>query len=184
MRYVRPLGIVVGFALLVFVGVGIYRAGLDLPPAPTVQPVVVEHGLAQGRRLSGPSWRFDYDKVQTSPDGSMSDIQGVHDGILFRKGKPYLRLTAQHLSVNTVTNDFSASGPIHLETVDRVHPRELDTDAAVWTNASQVLTLARPVTIDDEGAKVVVSNVTIDFRSGKSRAGPIAGTMTLKHILH
>jgi hypothetical protein len=182
MRYARPLGIVLGFALLIFVGAGIYRAGIDLPPTPTVQPVVVEHGLAQGRRITGPSWRFDYDKVQTSPDGSLSDIEGVHHGILYRKGKPYLRMTAQHLSVNTVTNDFSATGAIHLETVDRVHPRELDTTAAVWTNASQVLTLARPVTIDDEGAKVVVANVTIDFRTGKSRAGPMEGTMRLKDI--
>jgi hypothetical protein len=181
-RVLSALGIVAGFALLVFVGVGIYRAGLDLPPAPVAQPVVIEHGLAQGRRITGPSWRFDYDTVQTSPDGSLSDINGVHDGILYRKGKPFMAMTAARLSVNTITDDFSASGPVHLRTLDPDHPRTLDTDAAVWTNASQTLTLSHPVQIDDEGAKAVVTNVTIDFKTGKSHAGSIRGAINLEHI--
>jgi hypothetical protein len=182
MRLVRILAILAGLGLLVFVGVGIYRAGLELPVAPSAQPVVIEHGLAQGRRMTGPSWRFDYDTVQTSPDGSLSEITGVRNGILYRKGKPFITLRAAHLSLNTVTNDFSASGPIHLRILDPKHHRTLDTDAAIWTNASQTLTLSHPVTIRDDGAKIVVKNVTIDFAKGTSRAGPIEGSIDLTHI--
>jgi hypothetical protein len=181
-RVLRTLSILAGFALLIIVAVGVYRAGLDLPPAPVAQPVVIEHGLAQGRRITGPSWRFDYETVQTSPDGSLSDINGVHDGVLYRKGKPFIAMTAAHLSVNTITDDFSASGPVHLQTLDPQHRRTLDTDAAVWTNASQTLTLSHPVAIDDEGTKATVKNVTIDFRTGQSHAGGLSGSITLEHI--
>jgi hypothetical protein len=181
-KFLRTLGILAGFALLIVVGVGVYRAGLDLPPAPGARPVVIEHGLAQGRRITGPSWAFDYDTVQTSPDGSLSEVNGVHDGVLYRKGKPYIKLTAKQMSVNTVTNDFSAAGPIHLLIVDPVHHRTLDTDAAIWTNASQTLTLSHPVTVDDDGVKMVVKNVTIDFAKGTSRAGPMNGSIDLGHL--
>ncbi len=182
MRLFRMLGIVVGLGLLLAVAIGVYRAGLDMPPAPGAKPVLIEHGLAQGRRITGPSWTFDYDTVQTTPDGSLSEVNGVHDGILFRKGKPFVKLSAQHLAVNTVTNDFSANGPIHLLILDPKHHRTLDTDAAIWTNVSQTLTLSHPVTIDDDGAKVVVKSVTIDFQKGTSRAGPMDGSIDLGHI--
>lgn len=182
MRIVRALAIAAGFALLVFVAIGIYRAGLDLPPAPVAAPVVIEHGIAQGRRITGPSWTFDYDTVQTSADGSLSDITGVHNGVLYRHGKPYIRMTAAHLSVNTSTYDFSATGPIHLHIVDPAHRRTLDTDAAVWTNATETLALPHAVTIDDDGAKMLVKGVTIDFTHGTSRAGPMKGTLDLGHL--
>lgn len=178
----RSLGIVIGFALLVVVGIGVYRAGLDLPPAPGARPLVIEHGLAQGRRMSGPSWTFDYDTVQTTPDGSLSEVHGVHNGVLYRKGKPFIKLSAALLSVNTVTNDFSASGPIHLSIVDPDHHRTLETDAAIWTNGTQTLTLSHPVKVDDDGAKMLVKNVTINFVKGTSKAGPIEGSIDLGHI--
>jgi hypothetical protein len=182
MIFWRPFGIVIGFALVIAVGVGVYRAGLDLPPAPGAKPLVIEHGLAQGRRMTGPSWTFDYDTVQTTPDGSLSEVHGIHNGILYRKGKPFVKLSAAVLSVNTVTYDFSANGPIHLTIVDPAHHRTLDTDFAIWTNSSQTLTLSHPVHIDDDGAKVVVKNVTINFLKGTSKAGPIQGSIDLGHI--
>jgi hypothetical protein len=109
-------------------------------------------------------------------------ISGVHNGVLLRKGKPFVKMTAAHLSVNTVTDDFSANGPIHLVIVDPKHHRTLDTDAAIWTNASQILTLSNPVTVDDDGAKMVVKNVTIDFHNGTSKAGPMQGNIDLNHV--
>ena len=46
------------------------------------------------------SWTFDYTKAHLSPDGLTGSVDGVRDGVIFRKGKPYLRISAQHIQVD------------------------------------------------------------------------------------
>lgn len=179
-RVLRWSLIACGLAFVAWVGWGIQHAGIDVPPLPVAQPVTLTHGLASGRRMKGPSWSFDYQTVQTSPDGSFADIDDVRHGILYRAGKPFLGVTATHVSVNTVTNDFTATGAIHIWSLDPAHRRTLDTDHAVWTNASEKLLLDHPVTLDDDGASVVVKTVSINFRTGVSRAGPVQGSFNVR----
>lgn len=163
-----------------YIAYGVYTADRDLPLPPTQsRDVGLQHGTAQGRRVNGPSWSFDYDQVSTNEDGSISQITGVHDGILYRKGKPYAHMTAERVTVNGATNDFSAFGAIHIVVTGGPHPRTLDTQMAIWTDANKTLQLNQPVHVDDGGAKMLVQNLTIDFKTGNSKAGPMKGEVRL-----
>ena len=127
-----PLRAAVALAVIglgIFVGIGVYQAGLETPAVPMLPPTQLDKGVAEGRRITGQSWSFDYDSVRMTPDGAIADIDGVHDGNIYRYGKPFLRMTAKHITVNTQTNDFNATGPIRIEQITKAHRRTFKTDS-------------------------------------------------------
>ena len=103
--------------LLLFLGYGIWRAGMgDLAPPPANAPVIFRQGSAIGQRLSGRSWSADYERIVTNTDQTVLELYGVKHGMIFKDGKPYLRVTADRMTVNTVTRDFTIVGKLHIET--------------------------------------------------------------------
>lgn len=171
------------YVLLVLIAaglaVGIYRAGEDeiaQQPGDTNQ-MVVKGGKLYGRRLTSRSWTASYDRMTSNADQTIVDVFGVHDGILFSKGKPAARLTAHHMTVNLVTHDFTADGPMHAETIGKKLRRAFDTDAASWIDAAGVLTFPKRVTIySGVGAPpLVLGSGTYDVRTGDIDAHDVAG---------
>ncbi len=158
--------------LLLFVVIGIYWAGRDEvnPPAAT-GPVVLSHGLARGERITSHSWSLDYDKITTSPDQTFIQVDGIRDGVIFRKGKPYLRLRAAHVNVNMVTHDFTARGPIHIESAGPhdSHFHAFDTTSIDWIDGEQQLELTDPIVVSAPGATLHVQKLTLNVRTGELR---------------
>jgi hypothetical protein len=93
---------VAGVALLGYVGYGIYAAGLDeRPPPPTSTSIVFKNGTATGHRIVSRSWSADYDNIQSNSDQTVLELDNVRNGIIYKKGKPYLRVRADHMGHST-----------------------------------------------------------------------------------
>jgi len=166
--------------VIAWIGYEVHAAGRDETPPPAPQPVVMQKGKAHGERLSTPSWSIEYDRVIGNPDQSLLNLEGVRNGVFYRNGKPYLHLHAAHVTVNTVTHDFTASGPFHVETVDRVHFRTIDTTEAVWTQTSKHLFLPKKTRIGT-GAKakpLIADGITVDVNSGDIHMEHVRGGLS------
>jgi hypothetical protein len=171
---------VVGVAFLLFVIGGILFAGKDETTPPPDSTVRFGKGHAAGRRIETRSWSCEYDKIVANNDQSLMEVEGVHDGVIFRDGKPYLRLSAQHLTANMLTHDFSATGKLHVETADRSKPRSFDTDALTWNEAAQTLSFTRPLTFVTASEEPLrIGSLVYDVRAGTLHVGKIEGALKL-----
>ena len=180
MKRIRPRQWLIGIALglAAYAVLGVYLAGRDEVVPPTnALPVVLGKGVARGERITSHSWSLDYDKITTSMDQTFVTIDGVHDGIVFRGGKPYLYLRAAHASVNMVTHDFSASGPVHVESANKAKPRAFDTTSAVWTEALQRLDLSQPIVVTSPGTTLHVAKLSLDMRTGVIHIENVDGSL-------
>ena len=173
----KPLVFAALAALVFVVTIGIYRAGEHELPAPnTNADIVFRGGSVAGRRISTKSWSAKYDRVVSNADQTMLVVDGVHDGVIDKKGKPYLRVSAQHVTVNTISHDMVISGPLHIETIGRRPARSFDTDGANWNDGMQILTLPKRVTVRTKNdPPVVFSSATIDIKTGEIVVNDFAG---------
>ncbi len=167
-------GLVIAF--LGWVGIGIYRAGGDVPAPPVTPETRLTAGHAEGRRIDGkPSWSLDYDRLVTSPDTTIATLENVRHGLLYRRGKPFMTMVAKHVVVNTISNDFVVVGPLQLVEDDGKHRRRLVSVGANYSGVLQTLTLTHQAKIDTDGAHVTVASAVVNFRSGDMSFGRLIG---------
>ncbi len=173
----KAIGILAAIALFIFVVVQVILAGRENVPLPGSQPVTLLGGHVSGNRISTKSWTFDYRRAQTTPDGTIATIEGVRNGVLYKRGKPYLRVAAQHVQVNTTTLDFSATGDVHLEQI-KPQPggtRSFDSDLVLWTNVTKTLLLPHPSIVRTGDQTLKVRSISVDFTKGTVHFGRING---------
>lgn len=177
----RAIAIVVA-AGAAYVGVGVYRAGLNETPPPPSNPQIVFHnGRASGQRITTRSWTAEYDRIVSNGDQTALELDGVRNGTIYRKGKPYLHVRAAHLSVNTVSRDFTASGSIHAETVATNPSRSFDTTSAIWNDGAQRLSMPQHVTIRSGAAHPLeVGSLTLAIKTGDVELHDVAGPIRFK----
>jgi hypothetical protein len=170
----------IALLIIAWIGYEVYAAGRDETPPPAPQPVVMHKGKAHGERLSTPSWSIEYDNVVGNPDQTLLNLEGVRNGVFYRNGKPYLHLHATRVTVNTVTHDFTASGPFHVETVDRVHFRTIDTTQALWTQSSKHLFLPKKTTIatGPSAKPLIADTITVDVDKGDIHMEHVRGSLS------
>jgi len=169
-------------ALVGYLGYGIWRAGTsETPPPPLNAPVIFRQGSALGQRLTGRSWSADYDRIVTNTDQTILELYGVKHGVIFRDGKPYLRVTADRMTVNTVTHDFFITGKLHIETVSSDPHRTFDTDEATWSDAIQTLVLPNRAKIGT-GADLplLVGSARYNVKTGDLELQNVAGAVRFK----
>lgn len=168
---------VCGVAFLAIMAEGIVLSGRDLPPPPGAQPIVLSKGGVTAHKMSTKSWTLNYDHAQTTPDGSAAEIDGIHDGVFYRKGKPYIKISARHVSVNTITDDFTATGDVHVTQLKASLARSFDTDLILWTNSNKMLTMSHPSVIKTGDATMTVQTITVDLDKGTVHLGKIGGAV-------
>jgi len=152
-------------------------AGSDVPPPPPGPPnaPVLHGGHAEGQRLEKRSWSLDYQSIVTSQDGTVATLTGVRNGEIFRKGKPYMKVRANYVIVNVVTNDFNATGPVTIQENDGKHRRRFVSDEAAYSGYAQTLTLNHPAKIESDGVHLDVQSAQVNFRTGDLKLGRIVG---------
>jgi lipopolysaccharide export system protein LptC len=171
----------VPLALVVLIGLGwvVYQtihAGDGIPPPPAQTQTRLLGGTANDKRIDGKSWSLDYDTATLSPDGSLATIEHVHDGVILRNGKPYMHMTARHVSANLVSNTFDVTGPVAFKEIGGQH-RTLDTVGARYSGADHVLHLDNPTTIRDGSVTLHVTKATMNFLTGDTKLGKIEASM-------
>jgi hypothetical protein len=167
---------------VIYLAAGVYLAGLHetLPPPPN-SPVIFTGGQALGQRLTGRSWTADFDRIVSNTNQTALQLDGVHHAVIFKDGKPYLRVRAAHMTVNTITHDFTATGPIHIETADAGPKRTFETDQATWSEGPGRLILPHPCEVDT-GAELplLVGSITVDVPHGEIVLHKVGGAVNFK----
>ncbi len=152
----------------------------DLPKPPSGTQAIFKGGAAAGRRIDSRSWSADYDKIVTNADQTQLDLEGVHNGVIYKHGKPYLLVNAAHLTVNTVTHDFVARGPIHVEMVAPPH-RSFDTNAASWVDLTQKLSLPKRIVIRSGARKpLVIGSMEFNVATGQVELHHVSGAVRFR----
>jgi hypothetical protein len=176
----KVVGIVAGGLVLAWLITGFILAGREpVPPSPGSQPITLKQGRVTGNRVSTRSWTFDYEHAQMSPDGTLATVDGVRHGILYKKGKPYLSIAAQHVQLNTQTFDFTATGEVHLEQLnakDKVR-RSFDTDLVQWSNATKMLSMPHQSLFRTGDQILRVALISVNFNTNDIHFGRIEGSV-------
>jgi hypothetical protein len=176
------VAILAGILFGIYVIVEIVLAGGGAPPAP---PSSISMNLRGGHvvtnRISTKSWTFDYDRARLSPDGMTGTVDGVRDGVVYRKGKPYLKISAQHVQLDIESLDFTAIGKVHVERIGYPVRQSFDTDMVTWTNNAQLLRMTHPVFMHTGSQVLRIDGVTVDFDANTVRFGKIAGGVQVRH---
>lgn len=168
-------------ALSIYLVIGIILAGRGVPPLPPSQTgITLNGGHVQGNRITTKSWSFDYKSAQLSPDGTTGTVQGVRDGIVFKKGKPHLKVSAESIGIDTQSLNFTAIGKVHVELIGDPQKRSFDTDLVIWTNGAKELRMDHPSYLHSEGQTLKLESVTINFDTNKIHFGKIGGSFALK----
>ena len=176
----RLAALIAGAVLLVWVIVEIFTAGGGpggAPPPSGLQAMTLHGGRVTGNRMSTKSWMFVYQHAEMSPDGVTASVDGIHQGVLYKDRKPYLSVDAQHVSVNTQTFDFVATGDVHITQAAQPGSasRSFDTDLIQWANATKSLTLPHPSIVRSGDQTLRVATVNVNFNTGDIRLGKISG---------
>jgi hypothetical protein len=168
-------------ALVAAIGLGwvawqTVHAGADIPAQNGTSQTQLSGGSANDKRIDGKSWSLDYDTATLSPDGSLAEISNVHDGVILRDGKPYMRMTAKHVSANLSYNDFVVTGPVHFVEIGGER-RQLDTDEAHYSGNDHILHLDHVTTIRAGGMTFHVASALVNFTTGDTKLGRINGSL-------
>jgi hypothetical protein len=172
----KRLALVTGIGLGIYVVVEIILAGGGaLPLPPNQAPIDLRGGHVVTNRIATKSWSFDYDHARLSPDGLSGSVDGVRDGVVFRKGKPYLRISAKHVRLNIQSLDFTAVGKVHVERIDDPQKRSFDTDLVTWTNDAKVLKMPHPAYIHSGTETLRIDGISVDFDANTVHLGKVNG---------
>jgi hypothetical protein len=179
-RFWKRIAIGAGLLVLAWVVVEVVIAGRGTPPLPPGQtPIDLRGGHVLNNHISTKSWSFDYDHARLAPDGMSGSVENVRNGIVFRKGKPYLRISAKHVQLNIASLDFTAVGKVHIERIDDPLGRAFDTDLVTWTNDAKMLRMPHPSYIHSGGQTLTISSITVDFDDNTVHLGRVSGRVDL-----
>lgn len=172
----KRVATVIVIVLLAALGYGLWRAGADdIPPPTTLQ--TMNNGQAQGRHATSASWEFTYDKATTLGDQITQEIDGIHDGVYWKNGKPVAHMKADRAIYNTLTHDFTVNGPVHVTVNDHGKSRRFDANAASWSESQETLRIPGPATIGSGiSSKLTVWNVVVDLHTDQYTVGKIEGS--------
>lgn len=180
-RLWRRIAILAGVLFLAWVVVETVLAGRGTPPVPPPEaPIDLRGGHVMNNHIRTKSWSFDYDRAHLSPDGMSGTVDGVRNGIVFRKGKPYLRISAAHIRLNIESLDFTALGKVHIERINDPQHRAFDTDLVTWTNDAKLLHMDHPSYVHSGNQTMRIDGITVNFDDNTIHLGKLSGGVDIQ----
>jgi hypothetical protein len=172
----KRIAIVAGILIGIYAVVEIVLAGFGAPPLPPAQQgITLKGGHVNGNKISTKSWSFDYESAQLSPDGTTGTVAGVRNGIVLRHGKPYLKVSAAQITIDTQSLNFTAVGKVHVEFINDPAKRSFDTDLVQWTNSDKQLHMDHTSYLHTADQTLKIESVDIDFDKDTVHLGKLTG---------
>ena len=123
------------------------------PPSSTSITFKERHGFGPSHRVALVVGQTTIN-IESNSDQTVLELDNVRHGIIYKHGKPYLRVRANHMSVNTESRATSASPGhrLHVETIGASPHRSFDTTVGRrGTTHCNDLSLAKHVTVNTAG---------------------------------
>ncbi|HKW45273.1 MAG TPA: hypothetical protein VJN22_06400, partial [Candidatus Eremiobacteraceae bacterium] len=114
------------------------------------------------------------DSSETSVDGALTTYKNVRDGTYFEHGKPAYHISANQVTLDTRSQNYSASGGVHIWAVTGEQPRDIKADSLNWSQPLQTLSFPSGVTVLYESSSYSGRNLYVDFRDGSIHTGKSA----------
>jgi len=161
---------------LAFVGVIAYYlvSALLMPDAPASfgEPqITMKKVQGQGERGTQLGWKFVADSSDTSTDGMVTTYHHVREGIYYLKGKPAYKLTADQVTLDLRSMNYTGSGSVHVWSVRPKDLSDLRTENVEWSNPMQTLSCPTEVHVKYKGYDMVSSHLQANLLSGTSNLG-------------
>ena len=121
-------------------------------PAPAAQPPPPAEFTAThlvGRYRGEKQWSFRTDRMVAR--GDVVELKGLHDGVIYREGKPYLTVEAPEGIWYQNTNDLDLLGGVRVTYRDEM---EFVTERLRWQAAAQRLVVPGPVTFRNRDGRM------------------------------
>ena len=147
-----------------------------LPPVVGSNSVVMRTLHVIGQHGPKLGWSFSADSSSTSLDGAYTTYKNVRDGTYYDHGKPAYHISAQQVTLDTRSQNYSATGDVHVWAVTGVQPRDIRADGLTWSQPMQTLTCPTNMTVHYAGSTYSGTNLIVNFRDGTIHTGPSAVT--------
>lgn len=155
-----------------------------LPPVTNANSVVMRALRVIGQHGSKLGWSFEAESSETSVDGGYTTYHNVRDGTYFEKGKPAYHISAKQVLLDTRSQNYTASGGVHIWAVTGEQPRDVRAEELTWSQSLQTLSIPSNVTVLYTGSRYTGSDVYINFRDGSIHTGQSAVTYHKKSNQH
>lgn len=149
-------------------------SALLTPDQPTTvgQPQIQMHQIVgQGERGTQLGWKFAADSSELSTDGQMTTYHNVRRGTYYLGGKPAYVLTAAQVTLDMRSQNYTASGAVHIWSVRPRDLSDLRTENVLWNNPLQMLTCPSEVRVRYKGYDFATSHLQANFVNGTSSLG-------------
>jgi hypothetical protein len=174
------------------IGVGVLALGgylylfITAILAPGMPPIIGNNSVIMkslrvvgqhGKRLG---WSFTADSSDTSLDGAYTTYHNVRDGTYYEKGKPAYHISAKTITLDTRSQNYTASGAVHIWAVTGIQPREIKAEGLTWNQTLQTLSSTGDMTLHYEGSSYNGSDLLVNFRDGTVHTGSSKVTYSKK----
>jgi len=171
----RPGVWVGGFVIALFAIAGILLLTAFLTPDMKTtmgQPQIQMHQIVgQGERGTQLGWRFEADSSELSTDGQLTTYHGVRKGTYYLNGKPAYELTANQVTLDMRSENYTASGSVHVWSVRKSDLSDLKTETVLWNNPLQTLTCPSKVRVRYKGYNFATTRLQSNFTTGSTSLG-------------
>ena len=177
-----PRTIIVGVsvALTAYLAWGVVTADDTTPSAPRQVPIAINGGRAAGHRYTTPSWTIIYDHIEASTDSNFINARGIRDAVIYRNGKPYIHMKADHIEADLASKNFTATGHLRARQTTNGVTRTFETGTASWTEYTQLLQMPNPIRLRTQNISLNVRSLTFDVKAGKVNIGDLEARMHAK----
>ena len=108
-------------------------------------------------------WAFKATEVLDSPNGNTTRLNGLHDGVYYKDGKPYLRLRSGAALYNHATRQLDMSGGVEVSGPDGLR---FDAPSLVWKSDTKKIVCPGPVRLQTaEGWVTSEGTLTADLKN-------------------
>jgi len=122
--------------------------------------LTVEDVKLAGRSNGKPIWRLDAKKLMVSQNRAVTTFEGIHDGAIYKGGKPAASIRAGRATYDSGAERFDAFGGVSIRTQDGT---TLQTSGLSYSGFTKQLLCPNRVTISRKNSRGSVDRLVADL---------------------